>query len=133
MNKQQTKKVSASLRQEGMTLVEIMIVLAIVALMAAGVGFAIIPMFSKGKVKQTETDVKAIRSAALLWVSDNNGCPTMQNLIEDKYLDKKQRTTDAWDNEFAIECEDDDVDVYSAGPDGELGNDDDIPEAEGAE
>ena len=42
------------------------------------------------------------------------------------YLDSSRRTTDAWDRDFLIECEGDDIIVISAGPDTEMGTEDDI-------
>ena len=50
----------------------------------------------------------------------------LQRLTEGGYLDTSRRTTDAWDSAFVIDCEGDDVIVTSPGPDGELGNEDDI-------
>jgi hypothetical protein len=50
----------------------------------------------------------------------------VDQLVEDKVLDKSKARTDAWDHEFQIECDGTEVTVTSAGPDGEFGNDDDI-------
>ncbi|QQR89517.1 MAG: type II secretion system protein GspG [Myxococcales bacterium] len=111
---------------EGMTLVEIMVVMAIIALVAAGVGFALIPQFNKAKIKQTTADVQTVRSAAIIWLSDNTGCPSVGELIENKFLDQGARTQDAWGNDFRIECTSDDIEVSSGGPDGEFGTEDDI-------
>lgn len=115
-------------RQRGMTLVEIMIVVVIMALIATGVGVAVIPQLSKSKVSTTKVRAESIRSAAVLWLSDNvkGGCPTVQNLVEGKTLDKNKDTRDAWDRDFVIECDGDDIKVISPGEDGEIGTDDDI-------
>jgi general secretion pathway protein G len=112
--------------QAGMTLIEIMIVMVIMALIAAGAGFAIIPQLAKAKIKATQGDAKAIGSAAEMYLADSKDCPTVQKLIDTKILNKKNRTKDAWDNEFTIECDEDGPVVRSAGPDGQMGNDDDI-------
>lgn len=110
----------------GMTLIEIMIVMVIMALIAAGAGFAIIPQLQKAKIKSTQQDGKAIASAAEMYLAENKDCPTVQKLIDTKILNKKNHTKDAWDNEFTIECDEDGPVVRSAGPDGQMGNDDDI-------
>jgi general secretion pathway protein G len=112
--------------QSGMTLIEIMIVMVIMALIAAGAGFAIIPSLNKAKIKATRGDAKSIGSAATMYLAENKDCPTVQKLVDDKILDKKNRTKDAWDNEYMIECDEDGPVVRSAGPDGQMGNDDDI-------
>jgi general secretion pathway protein G len=114
------------LAQAGMTLIEIMIVMVIMALIAAGAGFAIVPQLTKAKVKTTQSDAKAIAQASIMYMTENKDCPTVQKLVDQKILDKKQRTKDAWDNEYAIECDEDGPVVRSSGPDGQMGNDDDI-------
>jgi general secretion pathway protein G len=110
----------------GMTLIEIMIVMVIMALIAAGAGFAIVPQLTKAKIKSTQQDAKAIGAAAEMYMAEEKGCPNVDKLVEMKILNKKNHTKDAWDNDFAIECDDDGPVVRSAGPDGQMGNDDDI-------
>jgi hypothetical protein len=95
-------------------------------LVAAGAGFAIIPQLNKAKVKQTITDSKAVASAAELYLSENDDCPTVAKLVEERILDKKKKTTDAWDNDYVIECDEDGATVRSAGPDEQMGTADDI-------
>ena len=112
--------------QQGMTLIEIMIVMVIMALVAAGAGFAIVPQLQKAKIKSTQQDAKAIAAAAEMYLAENKDCPSVQKLIEAKILNKKNHTKDAWDNEFTIECDSDGALVKSGGPDGQMGNDDDI-------
>jgi len=112
--------------QAGMTLIEIMIVMVIMALIAAGAGFAIVPQLTKAKIKTTQQDAKAIGAAAELYMAENNDCPTVEKLVEERILNKKNRTQDAWDNPYTIECDEDGPVVRSAGPDGQMGNDDDI-------
>jgi general secretion pathway protein G len=113
-------------RQAGMTLIEIMIVMVIMALIAAGAGFAIVPQLTKAKIKSTQQDAKAIGAAAEMYMAEEKGCPNVDKLVEMKILNKKNHTKDAWDNDFAIECDEDGPVVRSAGPDGQMGNDDDI-------
>ena len=113
-------------RQEGMTLVEIMIVMAIIALIAGAAGFALIPQFTKAKVKQTSADAKTIASAAELYMSESDDCPSVDQLVSSKTLKQTASTTDAWGNEFSIECNEDGAVVRSAGPDGQMNTEDAI-------
>jgi general secretion pathway protein G len=114
-------------RQAGMTLIEIMIVVVIMALVATGVGIAVIPQLQKAKIKQAESAVETVRSAVQLYMATNNAeCATMPQLIEDKAIDKSKATTDPWDREYRIECDGTEVMVLSAGPDGQFETDDDI-------
>lgn len=113
-------------RREGMTLVEIMIVMAIIALIAGAAGFALIPQFTKAKVKQTSADAKTIASAAELYMSENDDCPSVDQLVSSKTLKSTVSTKDAWGNDFAVECNEDGAVVRSAGPDEQMGSEDDI-------
>ncbi len=117
----------ARLARQGMTLIEIMIVVVIMALLATGVGIAVLPQLEKAKIQDTKAGVQAVRSAVQLYMVSNNAeCATIDQLIEDKQLDAKKATKDAWDREFQIECSGTEVTVISAGPDGEFGGEDDI-------
>jgi general secretion pathway protein G len=122
-----TRFVGVRRAREGMTLVELMIVVIIMALIATAVGVAVLPNINKARIKSTKTDAQQVRAAVTLWLSDNPGkCPSIQDLIEGGVLDKSRRTADAWDRPFKIECEGEDLNVTSAGPDGEMGSEDDI-------
>ena len=113
--------------REGFTLIEIMIVITIFAMMAGGVAVALLPQLEKAKIKTTKTDSEALRSAAMLYVADNpRGCPTVEDLVSERYLDGSRRTTDAWNTPYQITCEDGDIMVFSAGPDLEFSTEDDI-------
>lgn len=113
-------------RQQGMTLVEIMIVMAIIALIAGAAGFALIPQFTKAKVKQTSADAKTIASAVELHMSENDDCPSVDQLVSSKTLRQTASTKDAWGNDFSIECNEDGAVVRSGGPDEQMGTEDDI-------
>ena len=113
--------------QQGMTLIEIMIVVVIMALIATGVGIAVIPQLQRAKIQETETGVETVRSAVTLYIATNNAeCATIDQLIEGKQLDKNKATKDAWDREFRIECDGTEVNVTSSGPDGQFDTEDDI-------
>jgi hypothetical protein len=49
----------------------------------------------------------------------------MDDLVGE-YLDRNKKSVDAWDNPFQIDCEGSDVIVTSAGPDEQMGTEDDI-------
>jgi general secretion pathway protein G len=114
------------LRMEGMTLIEIMIVMVIMALVAGGAAFAILPRLKEAKVKQTQQDAKKVASAAEMYLSEHDDCPTVDKLVEEKILSAKSHTKDAWDNDYVIECDEDGATVKSSGPDKQMGSADDI-------
>lgn len=114
-------------RREGMTLIEIMIVITIFAMIAGGVAVALLPRLEEARIKSTKTDAQSLRSAVMLYVADNpRGCPTVEDLVNERYLDGTRRTADAWDTPFQISCEDSEISVLSAGPDLEFSTEDDI-------
>jgi general secretion pathway protein G len=114
-------------RKEGMTLIEIMIVITIFAMIAGGVAVALLPQLDKARIKSTKTDAQALRSAVMLYVSENpRECPTVDDLVAGRFLDGSRRTSDAWDTDFQISCEDGEIAVISAGPDLEFNTEDDI-------
>ena len=127
INTRRQQRLARRKRQEGMTLIEIMIVITIFAMIAGGVAVALLPRLEEARIKSTKTDAQALRSAVMLYVADNpRGCPTVEELVTERYLDGSRRTADAWDTEFQITCEDGDISVMSAGPDLEFNTEDDI-------
>ena len=55
-----------------------------------------------------------------------DGCPTLSALHEEHFLSQSAREDDAWGNRFRVSCEQDQLAVSSAGPDGKPNNADDI-------
>lgn len=113
----------------GMTLVEIMIVVIIMALIATGVAFAVIPMLGQARIEQTRTDLRVVLQATTIFMAQNRDrCPaSVAELVEDGQLSRSARTTDAWGNDFSIQCEAGSEPVaMSPGPDGQEGTSDDI-------
>jgi len=124
---QQQMRIARRTGREGMTLIEIMIAITIIAMVVGGVAVAVLPNLEKARIKTTQTDAQAMRSAVTLYRADNpRGCPTVDDLMAGQYLDATKRKTDAWDLDFQIKCEGSDVAVISAGSDGQFGTEDDI-------
>lgn len=126
MNPKLRSRARRKRRTQGMTLIEIMIVMVIMALVAGGAAFAVLPRLRKAKIDQTRQDAKKVASAAEMYLSEHDDCPSVDKLVEEKILSKKSRVNDAWDNAYAIECDDDGAIVKSAGPDEQTGTEDDI-------
>ncbi|MEM9068196.1 MAG: prepilin-type N-terminal cleavage/methylation domain-containing protein [Myxococcota bacterium] len=117
-------------RTEGMTLIEVMIVVIIMALIATAVGMAVMPQIINARIKTATTEAAAVRHAATVYAVEYGGCPTLDDLVGD-YLDPHTRHEDPWGNPYAIVCEDGDYLGLSAGPDGVFDTDDDIPDPTG--
>lgn len=118
--------------ERGTTLVEVLIVVAIIAMVAGGVAFFAFPKFKESQTKAATTGARVIRGAAQNWQMTNDGCPSISQLIQDKQLDKAQDTNDPWGGDYTIVCTDDDIVVTSDGADKKKGSADDISVPKGA-
>jgi general secretion pathway protein G len=118
--------------ERGMTLIEIMIVLAILALvMGFLVGPRVIEYFREAKDKTAWMMTKEYVTAYAKWQVDNDEqCPDQLDDLT-KYMNKKD-IDDPWGHPFAMICGDQAPEqasgfgVTSMGPDGKPGSKDDI-------
>ena len=114
--------------QRAVTLVEVLIVVAIIALDSASVAVAAIKFWEPARVKSAATNARAIRSAVKTWWVEHDPalCPTVTQLVSDQILDKDNTATDPWGKPWRIECAESDVTIYSDGSDRIAGTSDDI-------
>ena len=117
-------------RSSGFTLLEIMIVLAIIAMMAGGVGVAVFKQFQKAKVSTAKLRVKAARDAVTQYMIETPSCPHgIDELVSGKYLDRSN-AKDPWGSNLTLRCpgtnDTEGADVSSPGPDKQEGTADDI-------
>jgi general secretion pathway protein G len=110
----------------GVTLVEVLIVVAIMALIAGGVSFLVLPRYREAQVKTAKTNARNIRNVATQHMAMKGDCPTVATLIADKELDSAGDTKDTWGGEYTIACSGDDISVSSPGPDKKDSSQDDI-------
>lgn len=111
----------------GVTLIEILIVLAIVGLIAGGVAVVAIPKYAESQKKQAKIDATTIHPIAEKYRVDHPGqCPTVEQLRAEKEISATSKITDPWETPYAIRCLDEDIVVLSFGPDKKEGSADDI-------
>jgi general secretion pathway protein G len=127
-----------SLRREqlGMTLIEIMIVLAIIALvMGLLVGPTIINKLQQAKVDVAKQTMTKIEAAYTSWQTNNSGkdCPeSVDELKADMGKRQTDQIKDPWGHDYVIKCGDQAPEecegfcVISLGKDGKEGTGDDI-------
>jgi general secretion pathway protein G len=123
-NLKRLKRVAA----RGVTLIEILIVLAIVGLIAGGVAVVAVPKYQEAQKKQAQIDARTIHPAAEKYRVDHpgEGCPTVELLRDKNELSRASKITDSWDSPYKIICGDEDLTVLSFGPDKKEGTADDI-------
>ena len=114
--------------QRGVTLFEVLIVVAILAMVAGGVAVFALPKFREAQITTAETGARVIRTAVQNWQAANNetSCPTISQLVQEKHLDPGQNTNDPWGQAYQLNCTDDDVVITPSGPDKKKGTKDDI-------
>ncbi len=112
----------------GVTLIEVLIVLAIIGLIAGGVVVFAFPQLEKAKVGTAKNDTKALYQAIETWKLDHTGCPTVEGLKKDKALSSTSNTNDPWGHAYKVQCDEDGakISVYTIGPDKKEGTADDI-------
>jgi len=118
----------------GMTMLEIMIVLAIIGLVMSAVGVGVFQSFKKAQKKIAQAAVNEIAAKTVQFMTDNSSeCPkSLDDLVAQKYIPKKNK--DPWNHDYILRCpgtiNTDGIDVVSLGPDGQEGTADDIKAVE---
>jgi general secretion pathway protein G len=118
-------------RSGGFSLLEIMIVLALIGMIGAGVAVVINKSFQRAKEKIAKERIKEISQGVTTFMIDsNNSCPkSLDDLVAQKYVSRGS-AKDPWGKDFVLHCpgtqDPDSADVISAGPDKTEGTADDI-------
>jgi general secretion pathway protein G len=120
--------------ERGVTLFEVLIVVAILSMIAGGVAFFALPQYQKAQVKTAKSAAQIVRQAVSQWQATNNEttCPTVSQLVQEKLLDPGQSTNDPWGQPFTMSCSEEGVVVVSSGADKKKGTKDDITVPESA-
>ena len=132
-------------RQQGFTLLEVMVVLAIIGGIMALVATNIIGSAGDARIKTTKSQIKLIENALDLYKLDNYTYPTTEQGLEalvkkpssspepknyksGGYLKGNNVPTDSWGNEFLYFLDKGQYEIVSLGADGQEGG-----EEEGAD
>ncbi len=131
-------------RNEGFTLIEVMVVIVLIGILLALVGPRVIDRIGQGKDLQARADIRSMETALKLYKVDNGVYPSteqgLQALVEQSsmppvprkfreggYIEKGRVPKDPWGNEYIYLCpgQRGDLDIVSYGPDGIPGGDGD--------
>ena len=112
----------------GVTLVEVLIVVAIMSLIATTVVVAVIPKFQQAQEDTALNSAREIRNAVVRWRATRGGddCPSVAQLVTDKEIDTASKVDDPWGSPFKIACTPDEVTVSSLGRDKKENTKDDL-------
>jgi general secretion pathway protein G len=134
MNNTHKEKEQAQQRnsRSGFTLVEILVVVAIIGMLAAVAVNNVIANLHKARIAATRASINAIYQASKIYSMDHNG--KFPNGLEDltkaegdkePYLEG-DKITDAWGTEFQFQKSGKKIKIISAAADLEFGTEDDI-------
>jgi general secretion pathway protein G len=112
----------------GVTLVEVLIVVAIMAVISGGVTLVAFPLYRESRIKIGVQGCQAVKQAAELYQNldaTGDACPTIQDLVTSRKLDG-QHTEDPWGVQYRIDCSEGEIRVWSNGNDRKPGTADDL-------
>ena len=116
------------IKARGVTLVEVLIVVSIMAVISGAAALFAVPMFKEAKIKTAATGCQTVKQAAELYMSMDaagDACPTIQDLVGNKRLEAS-KTDDPWGMPYKINCAEGEIHVSSSGNDRKDGTPDDI-------
>ncbi len=119
-------------RRGGFTLIEILIVVAIIGLIASLVMPNLFKKFEQSKEQIAKAQIETLSSAVRSYMMDMDTCPkSLEDLIKNPgnnpkwhgpYLSKKKIPLDPWGHPYQFKCpgEHGTFDIWSLGPDDKL-------------
>ena len=123
--------------QVGMTIVELMIVLTIIASIMGVVGFAVFGALDTASTKEAQIEIGQLTQmcdAYYLASSPRTYPDTLEQLAEGPNALTKEVPKDPWGNDYIYKKEGNrKITIYSAGPDGSEGTEDDVYAEEGGD
>jgi general secretion pathway protein G len=116
--------------QRGMTMIEIMVVIAIIGILSSAISVGVLNMMQKAKVDATSAQLRTVGNAIDLYAAEKDFPTDLREVVESRLLKEKQ-LVDPWQqdiiyNQPAQRNSDNAYDLCSKGPDKAEGNDDDI-------
>lgn len=143
MNKMSYSKTTSVSKQLGFTLIEVMVVLAIIGGMLALVAGNVIGNAGEARIKTTTSQIKLIENSLDLYKLDNytypttdqglealitkpSGSPEAKNWKSGGYLKGSKLPQDSWGNEFVYFYESGSYEILSLGADGQEGGEEEL-------
>ncbi|MBA6337963.1 MULTISPECIES: type II secretion system major pseudopilin GspG [unclassified Colwellia] len=130
-------------KQRGFTLLEVMVVIVILGLLGSVVVQNLMGNMDTAKLQKSVQDINALETSLSMYKMDNYNYPTteqgLEALVEETDVEPlprrfpnggyvKRLPDDPWGNAYQLlnPGENGDIDIFTMGPDGEPGTEDDI-------
>jgi general secretion pathway protein G len=130
-------------KQRGFTLLEVMVVIVIIGLFGSVVVQNLMGNMDSAKLQKAVQDINALETSLSMYKMDNFKYPNteqgLEALVEETDVEPlprrfpdggyvKRLPDDPWGNEYQLlnPGENGDIDIFTMGPDGEAGTEDDI-------
>jgi general secretion pathway protein G len=130
-------------KQRGFTLLEVMVVIVIIGLLGSVVVQNLMGNMDTAKIQKSVQDINALETSLSMYKMDNYKYPSteqgLEALVEETDVEPlprrfpnggyvKRLPDDPWGNEYQLlnPGENGDIDIFTMGPDGEPGTEDDI-------
>ena len=126
------KKHMKNRMNEGFTLVELLMVVCILGILYAGARLVLGGQDQKARIETTRGSINTIEQACQIYSMQHNGKmpENLKQLTEgtddEPGLLKESALVDSWGTEFQYERKGRKIKIVSAGPDFEMGTDDDL-------
>ena len=111
-------------KQSGFSLIEVMVAVAIMAIMTAMIAPSLYNQLTKAESVRVESDLMTIETQAKFYYLDNYRLPNSINQLVPQYFNTVP--TDPWGKDYSIKLTNKKYVVLSAGPDGHRGTKDDV-------
>lgn len=118
--------------QRGMTLIEIMVVIAIIGIVAGAVGFGVTRYFAQAKIDACKAQIDNIANHLEMYLYEHDEYPSQISVLakkekgKRKAILKKSQLKDPWKKQLKYGNDGDGFTLCSSGPDKKQGSDDDI-------
>ena len=114
----------------GMTLLEIMVVIAIIGILSSAIGVSVVTYMEKAKVDATRAQLRTVANAVELYAVENDWPTDLREVVDSRMI-KEKLLQDPWKQDLiysypASRGNDNRYDLCSKGPDKVEGNDDDV-------